>query len=178
LTIVEGIEKLIVDPETLKPVETGTHGELIMRGPEVFPGYISNEKANQKSFIYPVDAGSEASSGKLWFRTGDRASIDKDGLINVYGRLGDDINKLGFLLVVEHIESSVRDNLDWVDACVVVRADHIHHGEDAVAVIRPQKDATIPQDWQKEVKLAVRNNLDDLHEPFMAYLLQDLGLEQ
>lgn len=50
-------------------------GELWLKGPAVFKGYLANPTANEKSF---ADG---------WFRTGDILSVDAEGFFKVRGRL-------------------------------------------------------------------------------------------
>jgi long-chain acyl-CoA synthetase len=51
-------------------------GEIQIKGPSVFAGYINNEQANKDSF---TEDG--------WFRTGDVGFLDKDGFLFVTGRI-------------------------------------------------------------------------------------------
>lgn len=58
-----------------EPDETGM-GEIQLRGPSVFDGYIGDEEANRAAF-----------TADGWFRTGDLGSIDPEGFVVVSGRL-------------------------------------------------------------------------------------------
>ena len=53
----------------------GEVGEVVIRGPNVTPGYENNPKANAEAF---VDG---------WFRTGDQGMLDADGYLSITGRL-------------------------------------------------------------------------------------------
>lgn len=61
----------IADAETLP----GADGEIQLKGPSVFTGYLDNPEANAQAF---TEDG--------WFRTGDLGSIDADGFVYVTGR--------------------------------------------------------------------------------------------
>jgi len=50
-------------------------GELLVKGPQVFAGYLNNQAATD-----------DALTGDGWFRTGDLGSIDDDGYITITGR--------------------------------------------------------------------------------------------
>ncbi len=61
----------------------GEAGEIVVRGPNVTPGYESNPAANRAAF-----AGG-------WFRTGDQGFFDEDGHFTVTGRIKEIINRGG-----------------------------------------------------------------------------------
>jgi long-chain acyl-CoA synthetase len=54
---------------------TDADGEIQLKGPSVFAGYLDNPEANAQAF---TEDG--------WFRTGDLGSIDADGFVYVTGR--------------------------------------------------------------------------------------------
>ena len=60
-------------PEEIAP--RSEHGEIVVRGPNVFRGYRGNDAATQAAFT--TDG---------WFRTGDLGYIDRAGYLHVVGR--------------------------------------------------------------------------------------------
>jgi long-chain acyl-CoA synthetase len=84
---VDGVE-LRIDPAALESHGEGApdsgrdggKGELLARGPSVFSGYRNNVDATKKSF---TESG--------WFRTGDIATIDRDGIVYLCGRISTQI---------------------------------------------------------------------------------------
>ena len=58
----------------------GEHGEIVIRGSNVTPGYEGNPEANAKAFDHS------------WFRTGDQGYLDEDGYLFLTGRLKEIIN--------------------------------------------------------------------------------------
>jgi acyl-CoA synthetase (AMP-forming)/AMP-acid ligase II len=61
----------------------GATGEVVIRGPNVTPGYEANPEANAKAFT------------NGWFRTGDQGIIDGEGYLRLTGRLKELINRGG-----------------------------------------------------------------------------------
>jgi cyclohexanecarboxylate-CoA ligase len=70
-------ELRVVDPGSERDVSTGAEGELWVRSPNLFAGYLS-----------PEDTTAVIARGG-WFRTGDRAVLDEEGRLRVTGRLPD-----------------------------------------------------------------------------------------
>jgi len=70
------VEALTIHPETLELLPKGANGEICVRGPNVFHGYLGNPRT---PFI-EID-------GKQWYRTGDLGHLDPDGSLILSGRL-------------------------------------------------------------------------------------------
>ena len=64
-------------------LETGATGEVVIRGPSVTSGYVSNPAANAAGFT------------NGWFRTGDQGYLDAEGYLTLTGRLKELINRAG-----------------------------------------------------------------------------------
>jgi acyl-CoA synthetase (AMP-forming)/AMP-acid ligase II len=80
--IAAGPEIAIMDAEgTLLPA--GSIGEVVIRGPNVTPGYENNPSANASAFH------------DGWFRTGDEGVLDSRGYLRLTGRLKEIINRAG-----------------------------------------------------------------------------------
>lgn len=54
------------------------HGEVLLRGANLFSGYWRNDEATIAAF--------DDADGQRWFRTGDLGSIDADGYLRITGR--------------------------------------------------------------------------------------------
>src|SRR5689334_14119006 len=72
------VEVKIVDPETGGSTPRGAPGELCTRGYSVMLGYWQNEAATRA----PIDAAG-------WMHTGDLATMDAEGYVNIVGRIKD-----------------------------------------------------------------------------------------
>lgn len=80
------------------PDETGV-GEILVKGPNVMLGYYKDEEATKKSII------------DGWFHTGDLGRIDKDGWLNITGRLKTVIvTQNGKNIYPEEIEHYLNEN--------------------------------------------------------------------
>jgi fatty acid CoA ligase FadD36 len=81
----EGVATRLVD-DAGSPIdpEGPAIGELQVRGPTVFDGYLGRPEDTSRSFV-----------AEGWFRTGDVASIDADGVHRIVGRAATDLIKSG-----------------------------------------------------------------------------------
>ena len=90
--LLEGVDARLVDPATGAAVAGAGPGELCLRGPELFAGYLTDE-----GILDPArdDAG--------WFHTGDLAIL-ADGWLTITGRLKDLIIRGGENIAASEIE--------------------------------------------------------------------------
>jgi non-ribosomal peptide synthetase component E (peptide arylation enzyme) len=102
-----GDELRILDDDG-EEVPQGDLGELVVRGPGVFTGYLRNEAANDESFD---DDG--------WFHTGDVLSRRADGNYQVWGRRDDSINRAGETVYGPAIEDVLVEHPKVAKAAVV-----------------------------------------------------------
>ena len=86
---------------------TGTPGELWVRGPEMFAGYAD---AAQTATVI-------ARGG--WFRTGDLATVDRDGWVRIVGRLKDVIIRGGENISASEVEAALEAHPDVRHAVAV-----------------------------------------------------------
>ena len=73
----DGVEVLVVDPDSMQPLATGQRGLLLVSGATIFPGYLYYDGPSP---FYEHD-------GKRWYITGDLARVDAEGFIHFAGRL-------------------------------------------------------------------------------------------
>ncbi|MGA2835591.1 MAG: long-chain fatty acid--CoA ligase [Acidimicrobiales bacterium] len=113
------------------PVPPGASGEIVMRGPKVFPGYWRDPDATAAAF-----AGG-------WFHTGDIGVRDEDGYLFIVDRLKDMIVSGGENIASSEVERVLYEHADVVEAAVVGRPDD-RWGETPVAfvVLRAGADVT------------------------------------
>ncbi len=73
--IMPSMEYVLLDPETREPVTGGKTGQLLVRGPNVFPGYLGDAPSPFVEY-----------AGKFWYDTGD-LMFEQDGVLVFAGRL-------------------------------------------------------------------------------------------
>jgi acyl-CoA synthetase (AMP-forming)/AMP-acid ligase II len=117
------------DGDTILP--QGEVGEVVIRGPNVTPGYDNNPAANAKAFT----AG--------WFRTGDQGRLDEDGYLFLTGRLKEQINRGGEKISPLEIDVVLLDHPAVAQACTFgIPHDKLGEEVGAVVVLRPDAHAT------------------------------------
>jgi acyl-CoA synthetase (AMP-forming)/AMP-acid ligase II len=99
-----GSEVRIVDAG-LEDIPPGRDGEVLVRGPEQFLGYVSG------------DQSSIVADG--WFRTGDLGHLDQDGRLTITGRLKEIIIRGGENISMNEVESILVLHNDIREAAVV-----------------------------------------------------------
>ena len=89
------VEIIDNDDPSLPPVEPGQIGEITVKGPCVFDGYIENNGRDTDSF-----------TPRGFFRTGDLGSLaaDGSGWLRIEGRIKDTINAGGETIPPAHVE--------------------------------------------------------------------------
>jgi fatty acid CoA ligase FadD36 len=102
----------------------GTLGELEVRGPTLFSGYLNRPDATAGA--YTVDG---------WFRTGDIAMIDADGVHRIVGRSATDLIKSGGYRVGAGEVEDVLLAHPAVAEAAVVGAPHADLGQEIVAYV-------------------------------------------
>lgn len=107
------------------PVGTEEEGELEVKGPSVFAGYLDNPAANASAF---TEDG--------WFRTGDLAVMDADGNLRLTGRTKEIINRGGVKYNPAEIEALLLRH-PAVAACAIVPMADAVLGERACVFVTP-----------------------------------------
>ncbi len=117
-------EVKIVDPRTSEPVAVGQSGELLTRGYLVMKGYYKMP-----------DKTAEAIDADGWLHTGDLATMDARGYVNIVGRLKDMVIRGGENLFPAEIEAFLMRHPSVVEAQVVGVPDAFM-GEELCALVR------------------------------------------
>jgi malonyl-CoA/methylmalonyl-CoA synthetase len=117
-----GVEISIRDLEG-RPAGRGVEGEICVRGPNVFKGYLNRP-----------DATAEAMRGG-WFRTGDLGRFrDDDGYLEILGRAKDLIITGGYNVYPAEVEAALMA-LSGVDEAAVIGKPSEEYGETVHAFV-------------------------------------------
>ncbi|MEO9137798.1 MAG: AMP-binding protein [Jatrophihabitans sp.] len=117
------VEVMVVDPETDLPVPCGEPGELCTRAYSVMIGYWDE----------PEKTAEVLRNG--WMHTGDLATMDSDGYVQIVGRIKDMVIRGGENVYPREIEEFLYTHPDVVDAQVIGVPDD-KYGEELMAWVR------------------------------------------
>jgi acyl-CoA synthetase (AMP-forming)/AMP-acid ligase II len=119
--------------ESGRPLPSGQHGEIVVRGEAVFSGYFND----------PVTTAQVLRDG--WLYTGDVGSLDADGHLYVLGRKRALIKRAGALIAPREIEEAA-DRVDGVrfSAAVGIASEALGGTEHVVLVAEVRSEAATP----------------------------------
>jgi len=135
-------------------------GQILVKGPNVFLEYWNKP-----------DATSEAFTEDGWFKTGDIASLNKDGVYRILGRDSVDIIKSGgYKISALEIEEVLRLHPD-IQECSVVGVEDLEWGERVGAVIVTIEKSNLNPDV---LRSWCKDRLAPYKVPTMIELVSDL----
>jgi fatty-acyl-CoA synthase len=124
---VPGIETRVVDIEGKElPWDGTSFGELQVRGPWVVSGYYKDER-------------SEDSFQDGWFRTGDVATIDEEGYVQIVDRTKDLVKSGGEWISTVELENILMGHPKVLEAAVIA-VPHPRWQERPLACVVPKPD--------------------------------------
>ena len=123
------VEIKIIDPETGKTVERGRDGELCTRGYSVMLGYWNDPERTENS----IDT-------EGWMHSGDLATMDSEGYVNIVGRIKDMIIRGGENIYPREIEEYLYGHPAIEDVQVIGVPD-IKYGEQVMAWVKLREGA-------------------------------------
>jgi long-chain acyl-CoA synthetase len=104
-------DHMIVDPETLQPVETGSPGELLITSEYISKSYWKKPEESAASYVEIDD--------KTWYRMNDYVRLDEDGQLYYVDRSADIIKYKAYRVSCSEIEAVLQDHPAVIGACVV-----------------------------------------------------------
>lgn len=138
-----GVEVEIARPEVPESIEflpDGEVGEIVIRGHNVFAGYLNRPEATAEAL---VDG---------WFRSGDLGVRDEQGFISIVDRTKDLIIRGGFNVYPREVEEVLARHPGIQQVAVIGVADETL-GEEICAVVVPADAGLTPAalvEWAKE----------------------------
>jgi acyl-CoA synthetase (AMP-forming)/AMP-acid ligase II len=119
-----GVDLKLVDAAGAEQPHDGVaRGELLVRGPWVIDGYYKDAEASLAVFD---EAG--------WFRTGDVATIDDDGYLQIVDRIKDVVKSGGEWISSIDVENAAIGHPDIAEAAVIA-VPHPRWGERPLLVV-------------------------------------------
>jgi long-chain acyl-CoA synthetase len=118
---VPGVDLRVLD-ESGDEVGAGQVGELLIRTPAALDGYLGQPAETQAVMV------------NGWFRTGDLATVDGDGLVRIVGRKKELILRGGYSIVPGEVEAVLVSHPAVAEAAVV-GLPHGELGEEVAAFV-------------------------------------------
>jgi fatty-acyl-CoA synthase len=132
------VEVKVIDPESGLMVERGDPGELCTRGYSVMVGYWND-----------AERTAEAVDRAGWMHTGDLATMDGEGYLNIVGRSKDMVIRGGENVYPREIEEFLY-GLDGVADVQVVGVPDEKYGEELCAWVIVRAGASLDEDAVRE----------------------------
>lgn len=121
--VLPSMEYAIVHPDTMEVLEPGQQGILLVRGKNVFSGYLGTDAASP--FV--------VHDGKNWYNTGDLVREDMSGILTFCGRLKRFIKLGGEMISLPAIETILQQhfpsNEDGAPAMAIEATNDESHPE-------------------------------------------------
>ncbi|MFJ8748846.1 acyl-CoA synthetase [Streptomyces sp. NPDC102441] len=128
-----GVELRLVEEDGTVLQDMASIGEIQVRGPNLFTGYLNRPDATAAAF---TEDG--------FFRTGDMATVDPDGYVRIVGRKATDLIKSGgYKIGAGEIENALLDHPGVREAAVTGEPD-VDLGERIVAWVVPYDPGSPP----------------------------------
>jgi long-chain acyl-CoA synthetase len=130
---IHNTEQKIVDIETgERELPAGTHGEIVVRGPQIMKGY----------WKAPEETARVLRNG--WFSTGDIGYVDEDGFTYIVDRKKEMIKYKGFGIAPAEVESLLLEHPAVMDAAVIgIPDDKAGELIKGYVVMRKEHNATV-----------------------------------
>ena len=150
-----GVEIAIIDQKG-RHLPTNSHGEVIVRGPDVMRGYRNDPEATAAAFI------------NGWLRTEDMGVLDDDGYLALTGRIKELINRGGEKIAPSEIDDVLLEHPAVAEAAAFGVPD-AKYGEEvwAAVVLKGDSDAD-------RLQAFCRTRLADFKVPKVIWITSEL----
>ena len=136
-TPIWGVDVEIARPEVSESIELlprGELGELVIRGHNLFKGYLNRPDATAETM---VDG---------WFRTGDLGTKDKDDYLRIVDRKKDMILRNGYNVYPREVEEILNQHPQVVSVAVFGVPHDVHGEEVAAALVLAPSSTVTPEE--------------------------------
>ncbi|KAM3422737.1 4-coumarate--CoA ligase-like 2 [Cercospora zeina] len=162
--VAKGVHTRIRDPDTGRVTQRGEPGELIVQCESIVKHYLDH--TNEDAFL----RDEVGDGGKAWFRTGDLAVINDDGLVYILGRIKDVIKRAGIPITPAALENCIAGFTG--SSAAVLAWVHAALGQVPFAVVEALHGKTA-----EEVKMQVVAMFGKDYALEGVVTLQELGLD-
>jgi len=125
-------------PERIEFLPDGELGEIVIRGHNVFAGYLNRPEATAQAM---VDG---------WFRSGDLGTKDEQGFVTVVDRKKDLIIRGGFNVYPREIEEVLARHPEVTQVAVIGVPDDVLGEEICAVVVAPGLQEAALDAWARE----------------------------
>ncbi len=125
------VEVKVAEAAGGRTVDRGVAGELLTRGYSVMLGYWDDPERT-----------AEAIDASRWMHTGDLATMDEEGYLNIVGRIKDMIIRGGENVYPREVEEFLHAHPDIIDVQVIGVPDR-RYGEEIMAWVRVRPGASL-----------------------------------
>jgi len=136
----------------------GDPGEILVKGPQVFGGYLDR----------PAETAAAFHDG--WFRTGDVAVTDERGFLRIVDRIKEVVITGGFNVYPSEVEAAMRGHDGIEDVAVVGLANEF--GAEAVVAAVVTRDGLLPD--LEDLRRSVKKRLAAYKVPRRVFVLPEL----
>jgi amino acid adenylation domain-containing protein len=125
-TLYPSLDHLVLDAQG----QPADDGELVVRGPQRFPGYLDARNNSERFLLHDAAGASVHRSGdgpitaEHWYRTGDRVARQDGQLIHL-GRMDQQVKVRGYRIELGEIEAVLREQPGVRDAIVIAIPDSV-----------------------------------------------------
>lgn len=141
---------------------TGDTGEIEIKGPTNFIGYLNNPEATANAF-----------TNDGFYRTGDMGYLRPDGSLVYESRMGDAIRLGGFLISPSEIEAVLKDIPAVMDAYIV--GVEVEGKSRVVAFVRDDGGATLSE---QQIIDTAKQHLAAFKVPYKVWFVDDYPVTQ
>ncbi len=142
-TVQDHLEIKIIDPQTGDILPRGIAGEFCTRGYSVMQKYWNNPEATAQV----IDENN-------WLHTGDLATMDVDGYINITGRIKDIIIRGGENISPKEIEDFLYEH-ESISDVQIIGVPSIKYGEEVMAWVKVKDGISVTEDELKAYCLSI-----------------------